>query len=162
MHQRGYAANAENIAASNSTFDPAGQAVIGWVGSPSHMKNLSNPLYTHTGIGFAKGSDGTYYFTQIFGGDGRRSTGHKRCINTVSTQGKPKVCSYADAADLLLNDTLLNDEHGKASSELIADYRRVAELYMKALRQTGGMSNDLLKKKVHMVLERAEWLKENP
>lgn len=81
MAQRGYtSAKAENVWASNGNNnnnnnigaagggDPARAAVEAWIQNPGHYKNLSNPAYTHTGIGIAGGVGGTpYYITQIFG-----------------------------------------------------------------------------------------------
>lgn len=56
---------AENVAM-NDYPNPAQTAVTGWINSPGHKTNLENSSYTQSGLGVAKSSDGTYYFTQIF------------------------------------------------------------------------------------------------
>lgn len=53
---------AENVAFGATT---AKEAVEMWLGSPGHRKNIEGG-YNLTGIGIAKSSDGSLYFTQIF------------------------------------------------------------------------------------------------
>jgi uncharacterized protein YkwD len=56
-----------NAAAENVAYgaQSAGQVVDMWLHSKGHRKNIMGN-YNLTGIGIAKGRDGTYYFTQIF------------------------------------------------------------------------------------------------
>jgi len=64
-----YSAVAENIAQNMGYADPGQQAVDGWMNSEGHRNNIldaSNYGFTQTGVGIAKKSDGTYYFTQVF------------------------------------------------------------------------------------------------
>ena len=44
----------------------ANYIVEGWLSSPGHRKNIESPDYELTGIGAAQGSNGVYYFTQLF------------------------------------------------------------------------------------------------
>jgi uncharacterized protein YkwD len=62
----GLRGSAENVAMNKGMGDPASQSVEGWIKSPGHHKNLTGD-YTKTGIGVVQGSDGAYYFTQLFG-----------------------------------------------------------------------------------------------
>jgi len=59
-------AAAENVAF-NKGFDanPAQKAVEDWLNSSGHRANIEGS-YGVTGVGVARTSDGTYYFTQIF------------------------------------------------------------------------------------------------
>jgi uncharacterized protein YkwD len=54
--------SAENVAYGNIT---AKEVVDNWLKSPGHRRNIEGK-YTITGIGVAKSSDGTIFFTQIF------------------------------------------------------------------------------------------------
>lgn len=56
---------AENVAY-NDYDDPATTSVVGWIESEGHRINLENSVYTLSGMGVAKSSDGAYYFTQLF------------------------------------------------------------------------------------------------
>lgn len=56
----------ENIFKEKGAYDPVRQAVLGWMNSPGHRKNILNPAFTHTGIGAAFGRDHFLYFTQDF------------------------------------------------------------------------------------------------
>ena len=56
---------AENIANNMGYSNPGEKAVVGWINSPGHQKNMVGD-YNLTGIGIAKTSEGTYYFNQIF------------------------------------------------------------------------------------------------
>ncbi len=55
----------ENVAMNMGYADPAGNAVSGWVNSPSHYENIVGD-FTTTGIGIERNGEGEYYFTQIF------------------------------------------------------------------------------------------------
>lgn len=57
---------AENVASNLHMEAPVATAVKGWIESPSHRKNLLNPVFTHTGIGVAVDDDGLVIFTQMF------------------------------------------------------------------------------------------------
>ena len=61
-------ASAENIAyfTGHAESGLAKKAVVGWMNSPGHRKNLLNPIYTHLGVGVGKRGR-TYYLTQNFG-----------------------------------------------------------------------------------------------
>ena len=57
---------AENVAYdSRSGSQLARQVVEGWIASAGHRQNIEG-TYTVTGIGAARATDGTSYFTQIF------------------------------------------------------------------------------------------------
>ena len=53
---------AENIATGQRN---AKDAVAKWLSSPGHRENIEGD-YNQTGVGIAKGKDGSLYFTQIF------------------------------------------------------------------------------------------------
>lgn len=53
----------ENIAYGQKTPQ---QVVTAWMNSPGHRANILSPSYTQTGVGAAKKSDGTLYWTQMF------------------------------------------------------------------------------------------------
>lgn len=56
---------AENVAFNQGYSDPAEEAVVGWLNSPGHMKNIQGN-YNLTGIGVAVNNKGEVYLTQIF------------------------------------------------------------------------------------------------
>lgn len=56
---------AENLASNRGFGSPAAKAVEGWLGSSGHQRNIVGS-FNRTGIGVARASDGTYYFTQLF------------------------------------------------------------------------------------------------
>ena len=58
-----YTAAAENIAKGQKT--PA-QVVNAWMNSSGHRANILNANYTELGVGVAKSSNGTIYWTQMF------------------------------------------------------------------------------------------------
>ena len=58
-----FSAAAENIAYGQRT---AQEVVNAWVGSAGHRANILSRSYTHTGVGVAKKSNGTLYWTQMF------------------------------------------------------------------------------------------------
>jgi len=53
----------ENIAYGQRS---AQEVVTAWMNSPGHKANILSPSYTQTGVGAAKKSDGTLYWTQQF------------------------------------------------------------------------------------------------
>lgn len=56
----------ENIAYNQGYSDPTAFAVERWMISEKHRENILNDEFTHAGLGVARASDGTYYFTQVF------------------------------------------------------------------------------------------------
>ena len=56
----------ENIFEEYGEADPVRSAVRGWMQSSGHRKNILTPGFTHTGIGLARGRDGSYTITQMF------------------------------------------------------------------------------------------------
>lgn len=60
-----FSGSAENVAFNEGADDPAAVAVDSWLNSPGHLANIEGD-YDLTGIGVAEGSDGSFYFTQIF------------------------------------------------------------------------------------------------
>ncbi|MDE5123545.1 MAG: CAP domain-containing protein [Trichodesmium sp. St19_bin1] len=60
-----YKAAAENIAVNMGFSNPGEKAVIDWINSPGHHKNIVGD-FNLTGIGIAKNNEGKYYFNQIF------------------------------------------------------------------------------------------------
>lgn len=58
-----FSAAGENIAMGQRT--PA-EVVNAWMNSPGHRANILNPSYTQLGVGLAKDSNGTCYWTQMF------------------------------------------------------------------------------------------------
>ncbi len=58
-------ASAENVALNLGLEEPANEAVAGWIKSSGHRENLLGD-FTITGAGAAQGSDGTWYFTQLY------------------------------------------------------------------------------------------------
>jgi uncharacterized protein YkwD len=62
----GWALCGENILKETGAYNPARQAVEGWMNSQHHRENILNPAFTHTGIGVAFGHDHFLYFTQDF------------------------------------------------------------------------------------------------
>mmetsp|Transcript_20088 Transcript_20088/g.29810 ORF Transcript_20088/g.29810 Transcript_20088/m.29810 type:complete len:267 (-) Transcript_20088:81-881(-) len=193
MAQRGYTAKAENVACHQGLGVEAA-VVQGWINSPEHYKNLSNPAYTHTGIGIVGGIGGTRtYVTQIFGtssdpilkkrlqrrrsqqqcASSTRSISTRSVSNTVMTaaghtssrsfNSNGNSSSIADHADAILHGVLLRDEQKQERPEvLLMDYKRAGELYMEAIRRSTASSEKTRewKRRLQMVVERAEQLKE--
>jgi uncharacterized YkwD family protein len=58
-----YSTAGENIASGYST---AKAVVDGWMNSPGHRANILSKSFTEIGVGLAKSSNGTYYWTQMF------------------------------------------------------------------------------------------------
>ncbi len=61
----GFSLAGEN-AGQTSKSDPSRQILVGWLASPVHRQNLHAPPWNATGIGVAQGSDGTFYYTQLY------------------------------------------------------------------------------------------------
>jgi uncharacterized protein YkwD len=60
-----YTSAAENVAFNTGYNDPANQAIVGWLHSPGHLRNIQGH-YNLTGIGVATNDKGEVYLTQIF------------------------------------------------------------------------------------------------
>ncbi|MCT7952777.1 CAP domain-containing protein [Ancylothrix sp. C2] len=60
-----YRSAGENLAYNFGYSDPGKQAVVGWIKSPGHRKNMVGN-FDLTGIGVAQNAKGEYYFTQLF------------------------------------------------------------------------------------------------
>ncbi|BAY61524.1 allergen V5/Tpx-1 family protein [Calothrix brevissima NIES-22] len=60
-----YSSAGENVAFNQGYSDPASQAIVGWLNSPGHLKNIQGK-YNLTGIGVAANQQGEVYLTQIF------------------------------------------------------------------------------------------------
>ena len=58
-----YSSAGENIAYGQQT---ATEVMTGWMNSSGHRANILNSSYTEIGVGLAKSSDGTCYWTQQF------------------------------------------------------------------------------------------------
>lgn len=58
-----FSAAAENIAYGQKT---AQEVMNSWMNSPGHKANILSNTVTHIGVGVAKASNGTLYFTQLF------------------------------------------------------------------------------------------------
>lgn len=58
-----FSAGGENIAYGQRTPQDVMNA---WMNSPGHRNNIMSPIYTQIGVGVAKASNGTYYWTQMF------------------------------------------------------------------------------------------------
>jgi uncharacterized protein YkwD len=63
---QGWKTIGENIAYNQGYDDPTAFAVERWMVSEKHRENAMSAAYTHAAVGIARGSDGTYYFTQVF------------------------------------------------------------------------------------------------
>ncbi|MEA5618449.1 CAP domain-containing protein [Cronbergia sp. UHCC 0137] len=60
-----YNSASENLAFNIGYTNPANEAIIGWLNSPVHLKNIQGH-YNLTGIGVATNRKGEVYLTQIF------------------------------------------------------------------------------------------------
>jgi uncharacterized protein YkwD len=58
-----FSAAAENIAYGQRS---AQEVMNSWMNSPGHKANILSKSYTQIGVGVAKKSNGTMYFTQMF------------------------------------------------------------------------------------------------
>ena len=56
----------ENIAFNQNVKNPVETAVKCWINSAAHRRTFLSSSWTKSGIGVAVGSDGKYYFTQVF------------------------------------------------------------------------------------------------
>lgn len=61
----GFSLAAEN-AGQTSKGDPNREIFVGWLASPEHRRNLHAPPWNATGIGIARGADGSFYYTQLY------------------------------------------------------------------------------------------------
>jgi uncharacterized protein YkwD len=61
----GFTLAAEN-AGLTSRQDPNREILQGWLHSDDHRRNLYAPPFNATGIGVARASDGTLYYTQLY------------------------------------------------------------------------------------------------
>ncbi len=60
-----YRVKGENLA--SATYRKTGEEVVEqWIASPSHEENLRREVYTKIGIGCCQGSDGWWYWCQLF------------------------------------------------------------------------------------------------
>lgn len=60
-----YRRAAENLAFNQGFANPAERALIGWIDSPGHRRNMEGD-FDLTGVGVAQSNNGAYYLTQIF------------------------------------------------------------------------------------------------
>jgi uncharacterized protein YkwD len=60
-----YRSAAENIAYNQGEADPPAVAVVGWIKSEGHRRNIEGD-FNRTGIGVIKNRSGRSYFTQLF------------------------------------------------------------------------------------------------
>lgn len=58
-----FSAGGENIAYGQRTPQ---EVMNSWMNSPGHRSNILSPTYNQIGVGVAKSSNGTYYWTQMF------------------------------------------------------------------------------------------------
>lgn len=58
-----FSAAGENIARGQPT---AAEVMRDWMNSPGHRNNILSPIFTQIGVGAAKSSNGTVYWTQLF------------------------------------------------------------------------------------------------
>ena len=56
---------AENLGKTTQS-DPSAQIVRSWLQSPDHRDNLLAPALNFTGIGIARGADGSLIYTQVY------------------------------------------------------------------------------------------------
>jgi uncharacterized protein YkwD len=56
---------AENLGKTTQS-DPSTQIVRSWLQSPDHRSNLLAPALNFTGIGIARGADGSLIYTQVY------------------------------------------------------------------------------------------------
>jgi len=61
----GFALAAENVGMTNRP-DPNPEIFQGWLASPDHYENLIAPVFNATGVGIARRSDGTLFYTQVY------------------------------------------------------------------------------------------------
>jgi uncharacterized protein YkwD len=61
----GFSLAAENAGRTDEA-EPNRAILEGWLASPEHRRNLHAPPFNATGVGIAKASDGSLYYTQIY------------------------------------------------------------------------------------------------
>jgi uncharacterized protein YkwD len=61
----GFAMAGENVGLTSKP-DPNREILQGWIHSPVHRENLLAAAFNATGLGVARGSDGTLYYTQLY------------------------------------------------------------------------------------------------
>ncbi len=62
----GYTLAGENVG-TTTRGDPNREIVDAWMASPVHRDNVLAPVFNSTGVGIARGPDGTWYYTQLYG-----------------------------------------------------------------------------------------------
>ena len=62
---RGITLAGENVGLTNRG-NPNQEIIAGWLASPVHRQNLLAPMFNATGIGIARASDGTLFYTQLY------------------------------------------------------------------------------------------------
>jgi uncharacterized protein YkwD len=62
----GYTLAGENVG-TTTRRDPNREIVSAWMASPVHRDNVLAPVFNTTGVGIALSSDGTWYYTQLYG-----------------------------------------------------------------------------------------------
>ena len=61
----GFTMAGENVGQTNQS-NPNARILTGWIHSPAHRQNLVARPYNATGIGIARGTDGTLVYTQLY------------------------------------------------------------------------------------------------
>jgi uncharacterized protein YkwD len=61
----GFSMAGENVGMTNRP-DPNQEILNGWLTSPAHRENLTARPYNVTGIGIARGPNGTFLYTQLY------------------------------------------------------------------------------------------------
>lgn len=61
----GFAMAGENVGLTNKP-GPNEEILQGWIHSPVHRENLLAAAFNATGLGIARGADGTLYYTQLY------------------------------------------------------------------------------------------------
>ena len=61
----GFTLAAENAGLTDRS-EPNREILQGWLASPIHRNNLHAPPFNRTGVGIARASDGTWYYTQLY------------------------------------------------------------------------------------------------
>lgn len=115
----------ENIGAGYTTPE---EAVNGWVNSPGHFANITNPDYTEIGVGYQYVADDpgdvsyNYYWTQVFG---------KSTLNPQLPNGNTPDGNATEGSDLInlnagqLNNSILNTLGGNDTVNGSADPEQV-------------------------------------
>jgi uncharacterized protein YkwD len=62
---RGFSMAGENVGQTNRRL-PNAEIFEGWKHSPAHRQNLTARPFNRTGLGIARGPDGTLYYTQLY------------------------------------------------------------------------------------------------